>query len=67
MVDNLQFFNTIKNPAITTTEVKDTLTKGDFKRAKFFSNDPNTVKIITGENADTETEQHTLGQMWNAK
>ena len=28
---------------------------------------PNTVKKITGENADTLTEQRMLGQMWNAK
>ena len=65
--DYLQSFKTTETAAITTTEVKDTLQKGGFKLTKYFSNDPNTVMKKTGENADTATEQHILGQMWNAK
>ena len=56
MDDYLQSFNTTENPVITTTEVKETLHKGGFKLTKFFSNDPNTVMKITGENADTAIE-----------
>ncbi|XP_075264848.1 uncharacterized protein LOC142357013, partial [Convolutriloba macropyga] len=67
MDDYLQSFNTTENAVITTTEVKDTLHKGGFKLTKFFSNDPNTVMKITGENKDTAIEQRILGQMWNAK
>ena len=67
MDDYLQSFNTTENAVITTTEVKDTLHKGGVKLTKFFSNDPNTVMKITGENADTAVEQRILGQMWNAK
>ena len=63
MDDYLQIFKTTENAAITTIEVKDTLQKGGFKLTKFFSNDPNTVIKITGENADTATEQRILGQM----
>ena len=65
--DYLQSFNTTENAAITKTEVKDTLHRSGFKLTKFFSNDPNTVMKITGENADTVTEQRILGQMWNKK
>ena len=67
MDDYLQSFKTTENAAITTTEVKDTLQKGGFKLTKFFSNDSNIVMKITGENADTATEQRISGQMWNAK
>ena len=64
--DYHQSFNTTENAAITATKVKDTLHKGGFKLKKFFRNDPNTVIKITGKNVDTATEQHVLGQMWNA-
>ena len=64
--DYLQSFNTTENAAITTTELKDTFHKGGFKLTKLFSNDPNTVMKITGENVDTATEQRILVQMWNA-
>ena len=67
MDDYLQNFKTTETTAITATEVKDTLQKGSFKLTKFFSNDPNTVMKITGENADTAIEQRILGQTWNAK
>ena len=60
MDDYLQSFKTTETAAIKTTEVKDTLQKGGFKLTKFFSNDPNTVIKITGENADTATEQRIL-------
>ncbi|XP_075253255.1 uncharacterized protein LOC142345059 [Convolutriloba macropyga] len=67
MDDYLQSFKTTETAAITATEVKDTLQKGGFNLTKFFSNDPNTVMKITGENADTAIEQRILGQMWDAK
>ena len=67
MDDYLQSFKTTETAAITATEVKDTLLKCGFKLTKFFSNDPNTVMKITGENADTVIEQRIVGQMWNAK
>ena len=67
MDDNLQRFKTTETAAVTATEVKNTLQKGDLKLTKFFSNDPNTVMKITGENADTAIEQRVLGQTSNAK
>ena len=60
-------FQDNQSAAITTTEVKDALQKSGLKLTKFFSSDPNTVMKITGENADTATEQRILRQMWNAK
>ena len=67
MNDYLQSFKTTETAAITATDKKDTLQKGGFKLTQFFSNDPNTVMKITGENADTAIEQRILGQTWNAK
>ena len=63
----LQSFKKTENAAFTTSEVKDKLKKGGVKLTKFFSIDPSSVKKIAGENADTETEQRILRQLWNAK
>ena len=65
--DDLQSFNTTENEAIITTEVNNTIQKDGFRLTKFFSNNPNAVMKITGENSDTVTEQRMLRQMWNAK
>ena len=66
MDDYLQSFRTTENAAITKTELKDTLQKGGFRLAKFFSNDLSKVMKKTRENADTVKEQRILRQMWNA-
>ena len=62
-LSNPEAYSAIRNifcmetAAITASEVKDTLQKGGLKLTKFFSNDPNTVMKITGENADTAIER----------
>ena len=63
--DYLQSFNTTKNAAITTTELK-VRSKRWLKAYKKYGNDTNTVRKTPGDNADTKTEQRILEQSWNA-